>query len=63
MTPIVLFSSTQGLSGPGGNGAVGLSAYTASEHGLVGLLRSFANWAASNSIGVSTVHPSRVATR
>ena len=58
---IVLISSTQGLSGTGGNGTAGLTAYTA-EHGLVGLMRSFANWLAPHSIRVNTVHPTGVAT-
>ena len=59
---IVLISSTQGLSGTGGNGTAGLTAYTASKHGLVGLMRSFANWLAPHSIRVNTVHPTGVAT-
>jgi SDR family mycofactocin-dependent oxidoreductase len=59
---IVLISSTQGLSGTGGNGTPGLTAYTASKHGLVGLMRSFANWLAPHSIRVNTVHPTGVAT-
>jgi len=59
---IVLISSTQGLSGTGGNGTAGLTDYTASKHGLVGLMRSFANWLAPHSIRVNTVHPTGVAT-
>jgi SDR family mycofactocin-dependent oxidoreductase len=59
---IVLISSTQGLSGTGGNGTPGLTAYAASKHGLVGLMRSFANWLAPHSIRVNTVHPTGVAT-
>ena len=59
---IVLISSTQGLSGTGGNGTAGLTAYAASKHGLVGLMRSFANWLAPHSIRVNTVHPTGVAT-
>lgn len=59
---IVLISSTQGLSGTGGNDTAGLTAYTASKHGLIGLMRSFANWVGPHSIRVNTVHPTGVAT-
>lgn len=59
---VVLVSSTQGLSGVGGNGTAGLTAYCASKHGLVGLMRSFAHWLAPHSIRVNSVHPTGVAT-
>lgn len=59
---IVLTSSTQGLTGAGGDGAAGMTEYTASEHGVVGLMRSFAVWPAPHSIRVNTVHPSGVDT-
>lgn len=58
----IVISSTHGLSGTGGNGTAGLTAYTASKHGLVGLMRSFANWLAPHSSRVNTVHPTGVAT-
>lgn len=58
---IVLTSSTAGLSGVGGNTPGGL-AYTASKHGVVGLMRAFANYLAAHSIRVNSVHPTGVRT-
>lgn len=59
---VVLTSSTQGLVGTGGNGSAGMAAYTAAKHGVVGLMRTFANWLAEYSIRVNTVHPTGVNT-
>jgi NAD(P)-dependent dehydrogenase (short-subunit alcohol dehydrogenase family) len=59
---IVLTSSTQGLSGRGGDGTGASSAYAASKHGVVGLMRTSANWLAPHSIRVNTVHPTGVNT-
>lgn len=59
---IVLTSSTQGLTGRGGNGSGGLDGYVAAKHGVVGLMRSWANWLAPHSIRVNSVHPTGVAT-
>jgi len=59
---IVLTSSTQGLTGRGGNGSGGTTAYAASKHGVVGLMRSFAHWLAPHGIRVNTVHPTGVET-
>ncbi|PPJ24924.1 SDR family mycofactocin-dependent oxidoreductase [Nocardia nova] len=59
---IVLTSSTQGLTGRGGNGTGGMDGYVASKHGLVGLMRSYANWLAQHSIRVNSVHPTGVNT-
>ncbi|WP_219419209.1 mycofactocin-coupled SDR family oxidoreductase [Pseudonocardia nigra] len=59
---IVLTSSTQGLTGRGGNGDGGLEGYCASKHGVVGLMRTFAHWLAPHSIRVNTVHPTGVDT-
>lgn len=59
---IVLTSSTQGLKGTGGNGTAGLAAYTAAKHGVVGLMRTSANWLAQYSIRVNSVHPTGVNT-
>jgi NAD(P)-dependent dehydrogenase (short-subunit alcohol dehydrogenase family) len=59
---IVLTSSTQGLSGAGGDGTGATSGYTAAKHGVVGLMRTFANWLAPYSIRVNTVHPTGVNT-
>ncbi len=58
---IVLVSSTAGLVGIGGasNGGLG---YAASKHGVVGLMRTYANNLAPHSIRVNSVHPTGVAT-
>jgi SDR family mycofactocin-dependent oxidoreductase len=58
---IVLISSVAGLVGmnspdPGGMG------YTAAKHGMVGLMRQYANLLAPHSIRVNTVHPTGVNT-
>jgi SDR family mycofactocin-dependent oxidoreductase len=58
---IVLTSSTAGINGIGGPTRGGLG-YTASKHGLVGLMRSYANNLAAHSIRVNTVHPTGVNT-
>lgn len=60
---IVLTSSTQGLKGTGGDGSAAMSGYAAAKHGVVGLMRSFANWLAKDMIRVNTVHPTGVATQ
>ena len=59
---IVLTSSTQGLSGRGADGSAGAMGYAAAKHGVVGLMRSFANWLSPHKIRVNTVHPTGVAT-
>ena len=58
---IVLTSSTAGINGIGGPSAGGLG-YTAAKHGVVGLMRSYANNLAQYSIRVNTVHPTGVNT-
>lgn len=58
---IVLTSSTAGINGIGGDTAGGLG-YTAAKHGVVGLMRSYANILAPHSIRVNTVHPTGVNT-
>lgn len=58
---IVLTSSTAGINGIGGNTPGGLG-YTAAKHGVVGLMRSYANQLAGHSIRVNTVHPTGVNT-
>jgi SDR family mycofactocin-dependent oxidoreductase len=60
---IVITSSTQGLTGRGGNGSGALDGYVASKHGVVGLMRSYANWLAPHNIRVNTVHPTGVNTQ
>ena len=58
---IVLTSSTAGITGIGGGTRGGLG-YTASKHGVVGLMRSYANILAPHSIRVNSVHPTGVRT-
>ena len=58
---IILTSSTAGLTGIGGNTPGGLG-YTAAKHGVVGLMRAYANYLAQYSIRVNTVHPTGVKT-
>jgi SDR family mycofactocin-dependent oxidoreductase len=58
---IVLTSSTAGITGIGGPTRGGLG-YTASKHGVVGLMRSYANILAPHSIRVNSVHPTGVNT-
>jgi SDR family mycofactocin-dependent oxidoreductase len=53
---IVLTSSTGGLIGPGTN-EPGLLAYTVSKHGVVGLMRCWANYLAKHNIRVNSVAP------
>ncbi|QOF29288.1 mycofactocin-coupled SDR family oxidoreductase [Mycobacteroides abscessus] len=58
---IVLTNSVAGLTGMVMDNPGGL-AYTAAKHGLVGLMRSYANMLAPHNIRVNTIHPSGVAT-
>jgi SDR family mycofactocin-dependent oxidoreductase len=58
---IVLTSSTAGINGIGGPTRGGLG-YTASKHGVVGLMRSYSNILAPHSIRVNSVHPTGVNT-
>jgi SDR family mycofactocin-dependent oxidoreductase len=58
---IVLTSSTAGITGIGGPTRGGLG-YTASKHGVVGLMRSYANTLAQHRIRVNSVHPTGVNT-
>jgi SDR family mycofactocin-dependent oxidoreductase len=58
---IVLISSAAGLLGIGGPDPGGLG-YTASKHGVVGLMRSYANQLAPHSIRVNSIHPTGVNT-
>ncbi|MCV6972084.1 mycofactocin-coupled SDR family oxidoreductase [Mycobacterium bohemicum] len=59
---VVLVSSSQGLTGKGGDGSAAMFAYAASKHGVVGLMRSAANAYAPHKIRVNSVHPSGVST-
>lgn len=58
---IVLISSVAGLAGIGSHDA-GAIGYTAAKHGLVGLMRVYANLLAQHSIRVNSVHPAGVDT-
>ncbi len=58
---IILISSTAGLRGFGGATGGGLG-YSASKHGVVGLIRALANHLAGHSIRVNTIHPTAVRT-
>jgi SDR family mycofactocin-dependent oxidoreductase len=58
---IVLTSSTAGINGIGGPSRGGLG-YAAAKHGVVGLMRVYANNLAPHSIRVNTVHPTGVRT-
>jgi SDR family mycofactocin-dependent oxidoreductase len=58
---VVLTSSTAGLKGIGGDSGGG-QGYTASKHGVVGLMRSFANSLGPHGIRVNSVHPTAVNT-
>jgi SDR family mycofactocin-dependent oxidoreductase len=59
---MVLISSTQGLTGRGGDGGGGENGYCAAKHGVVGLMRKFANWLAPHNIRVNSIHPTGVNT-
>lgn len=58
---IVLISSAAGLAGIGSADA-GSIGYTAAKHGLVGLMRLYANLLAPHNIRVNSIHPSGVDT-
>jgi SDR family mycofactocin-dependent oxidoreductase len=58
---IVLTSSVMGLVG-GGSDDVGSIGYAAAKHGVVGLMRVYANQLAPHSIRVNSIHPAGVDT-
>jgi NAD(P)-dependent dehydrogenase (short-subunit alcohol dehydrogenase family) len=58
---IVLTSSVAGLTGIGGSDPGGIG-YTAAKHGVVGLMRVYANLLAPHNIRVNSIHPSTVRT-
>src|ERR1700747_3166239 len=58
---VVLISSAAGLTGIGSADA-GSIGYTAAKHGVVGLMRVYANLLAPHSIRVNSVHPAGVDT-
>jgi SDR family mycofactocin-dependent oxidoreductase len=57
---IVITSSTAGLSGGLADGNPGVMGYIAAKHGVVGLMRAWANSLAAEAIRVNTVHPTGV---
>ncbi len=59
---IVLISSTNGLSGRGGDGSGAATGYTASKHGVVGIMRSCMTWLAPHGIRINSIHPAGVST-
>ncbi|XVQ11930.1 mycofactocin-coupled SDR family oxidoreductase [Spirillospora sp. CA-255316] len=59
---IVITSSTAGLRTGPSDGNPGLAGYVASKHGVVGLMRLWANAYAAENIRFNTVHPCGVAT-
>jgi SDR family mycofactocin-dependent oxidoreductase len=58
---IILTSSTGGMMGVGNNDP-GMLAYTAAKHGVVGLMRAWANYLAPHYIRVNAVAPTAVNT-
>jgi SDR family mycofactocin-dependent oxidoreductase len=58
---IVITSSTAGLKGGLADANPGVLGYIGAKHGVVGLMRSWANALAAESIRVNTVHPTGVA--
>jgi SDR family mycofactocin-dependent oxidoreductase len=58
---VVLISSAAGLTGIGG-GDPGSIGYTAAKHGVVGLMRAYANHLAPHHIRVNSIHPTGVNT-
>ncbi len=58
---IVLTSSTGGLTGAPSD-APGMLGYTAAKHGVIGLMRSWANFLAPHEIRVNSVAPTTVRT-
>ena len=57
----MLITSVAGMAGLGGN-SPGMLAYTASKHGVVGLMRAWANYLAPHNIRVNSVAPTGVRT-
>lgn len=58
---IIIISSTSGLKGHA-RGDARADAYTASKHGLVGLMRAYATELGPAGVRVNTIHPSAVST-
>ncbi len=58
---IVITSSTAGLKGMS-DGSGGVDGYIAAKHGVVGLMRSYANILGPHGVRVNTIHPTGVLT-
>jgi NAD(P)-dependent dehydrogenase (short-subunit alcohol dehydrogenase family) len=58
---IVIISSTAGLKGSS-DGCGGADGYIAAKHGVVGLMRTYANVLGPAGIRVNTIHPTGVMT-
>jgi SDR family mycofactocin-dependent oxidoreductase len=58
---VAIISSAAGLRGLGGD-SVGMTAYTAAKHGVVGLMRTLARQLGPHSIRVNTIHPGGMGT-
>lgn len=58
---VVITSSTGGLMAPGVNDA-GMLGYAAAKHGVIGLMRAWANYCAPHFIRVNAVAPTTVST-
>jgi len=58
---IIVTSSTGGLMAPGVNDA-GMLGYVAAKHGVIGLMRAWANYCAPHSIRVNAIAPTTVRT-
>jgi len=58
---IIMIGSTSALTGLGGPTSGGLG-YTAAKHGVIGLMRAYANNLAPHSIRVNSIHPTGVRT-
>ncbi|AZG47671.1 mycofactocin-coupled SDR family oxidoreductase [Gordonia insulae] len=59
---IIITSSAAGLTSMGLNTFAGQAGYSASKHGVVGLMRLFSKQLAKESIRVNTIHPTGVNT-
>ncbi|WOC12183.1 mycofactocin-coupled SDR family oxidoreductase [Gordonia sp. MP11Mi] len=59
---ILMTSSTQGTSGRGADGSAAMEGYCSSKHGVVGLMRAYANWLAKHNIRVNVIQPTGVDT-
>jgi SDR family mycofactocin-dependent oxidoreductase len=58
---IIITSSTNGIVGGRADSSPGILGYAAAKHGVVGLMRAWANTLAPENIRVNTLHPTGVA--